>query len=142
MRQTQLQRPAGLGSVPVHPASCPGSPERTPYSLSPWGAAVPAVHTLPSPGSVGEGGSILNGGLAIPYDNTFICTRQVGCAILTAQSEEVLTSTLQSKSTRRGRDTAGEQHTTPHDNSTLISCRVPQSAAYLAGPGLGFSTQA
>ena len=36
---------------------------------------------------------------------TFISTRQVGWAILTAQSEEVLMSTRQSKSTRRGRET-------------------------------------
>ncbi len=36
---------------------------------------------------------------------TFICSRQVGWTILTAVSEEVFTSTLQSKSTSRGRDT-------------------------------------
>lgn len=42
----------------------------------------------------------------LPFTVTFICTMQVGWAMRAELSEDVLTSTRQSKSTRCGKDTA------------------------------------
>lgn len=48
---------------------------------------------------------------------TFIWSRQVGTTMRLMLSEAVLMSTLQSRSTRRGRETAGEEEDSPAQRS-------------------------